>query len=578
MLGSGTLADRYELRHQIGAGGMARVYLAWDEVLHRNVAVKVLNEAASGAPAFVARFRREAQSAAALQSPNIVQVYDWGHTPDEKWPIYYLVMEYVAGPNLKEVIQERGSLPEAEALRIAADIAAALEVAHRQGIIHRDIKPQNVLLGPGGTVKVADFGIARATGLTQLTTTQSAVYGSAHYVSPEQAQRGTADQRSDIYSLGVVLYEMLTGRELFSGESLLEVVLQHVNAEPVPPSQVQRGISVGTEAVVLRALAKDPGARFPNASAMRHALLQARNNLARRSPAPKPVGSGAATSNPRPARTRRTVRSEVDPVGPAVRGENRPARRAIPSWLPILAVAFIVLGAGATVLHALSGGAPAKSHHLAASHPTATRAGSRRHAASPTVRPTKVHSGAVTRPSPAPAHSVSVTRPGHSKGHSPSRGSRGSPASGIAAAPTSISTIAATVVPLPTAVPSAVPQPAGPNTIAQAGPPANQSEAPGQAVKDFYADISSHDFVSAAQLWTPSMQSRYPPISNINGRFADTSSIVVKQWSVASITGNRATVDVTLLETLQNGTTQTLVGSWDLVRVRGTWLLDNPRF
>jgi serine/threonine protein kinase len=577
MLQSQIIADRYELRRQIGAGGTARVYLAWDEVLRRNVAIKVLNEAASADPAFVARFRREAQAAASLQSPNIVQVYDWGRTSNDRWPVYYLVMEYIDGPNVKEVIQERSALPQAEALRIGADIAAALEVAHRRGIVHRDIKPQNVLIGPGGTVKVTDFGIARATGLTQLTTTQSAVYGSAHYVSPEQAQRGAADERSDIYSLGVVLYEMLTGSEPFHGESLLEVVLQHVNADPAPPSQVHRGISAAVDAIVMRAMAKNPADRFPSAAAMRQSLLQARSNLVRPAPPPKPVASPGTDL---PARTRQVPRTEVETVRARSWPPGQRRRRSVPSWLPILAVTVLVLGAGLGVLHALTGGAPSAAHH-AGTHPAATTAASgHRTGAAPTARPAHQAAARPTRavPTAAPTaiHHAPAARSGTGTGHGSSAGAAGS--SGPAVVPTPAPTTALPAAPLPGPRPTTASHPAGPASSQGVSQAASTAEAPQQAVEAFYADISNHDFGAAAQLWTPSMQSRYPPATNIDDRFAATSSIDIRHWAIVSDTGDRATVAVTLMETLQSGTTRTLVGSWSLVRSGTVWLLDNPSF
>lgn len=579
MLRLQTLADRYELQRQIGVGGMARVYLAWDPVLHRNVAVKVLNEGASADPAFVARFRREAQASGALQSPNIVQVYDWGRTLDGEWPIYYLVMEYVAGPNLKEVIRGRGALPEGEALGIAAGIAGALEAAHRQGIIHRDIKPQNVLLGQGGTVKVADFGIARAIGLTQLTTTQGGVYGSAHYLSPEQAQRGTADERSDIYSLGVVLYEMLTGHEPFSGESLLEVVLQHVTGEVIPPGQLRDGISAETDAIVTKALAKDPAERFSDAAAMRHALMRARTGTHRRMHAVRPSAPPAAVvSSAHPVKDR-----EVSPARVGVADDRRDRqrhRRLIPSWLPVLAATLVVLGAGFAVLHALTGnGSP--SHHVAARQPTATKAVPAGHVVVSTpghprhrghARPTAAPS-ASRHPSPGTG-----TRARHGT-HQPRR-SGGSPASLHPTVPAPASTAVSMPAPLPTAASTAVTGPPAPASSGASGGGqlAGSVGGPQQSVLAFYADVGSHDFAAAAQLWTPSLRSRDPPPTYIDDRFSATTRIDVVRSSTVTVMGDRATVDVTLVEHLQDGAARTLVGAWDLVRMNGMWLLDTPRF
>jgi predicted Ser/Thr protein kinase len=569
MLRFQTLAGRYEMRRQIGVGGMARVYLAWDDVLHRNVAVKVLNEGVSTDPAFVARFRREAQAAASLQSPHIVQVYDWGSSADHDWPLYFLVMEYVAGPNLKEALRDRGALPEREALRIAADIAAALEVAHRYGIIHRDIKPHNVLLGPGGTVKVTDFGIARATGLTQLTTTQSAVYGSAHYVSPEQAQRRTVDHRSDIYSLGAVLYEMLTGREPFSGESFLDVALQHVHGSVVPPGQVHPGISSRTDAIVIRALAKDPAERFPDAGSMRRVLLES-------AAAPERKGASTLPTTPtsipsaRSAPAESVVRRVMDTPRRGTRREARARKPALPSWLPVLAATLLVLGAGLAVLHALAGGHTALSHHADGTHAARSTAEPHHGGVSATTRPGSKRS----LPTPAQARqtaSAPIAAP-RSGEQAPTRSTHP-----IAAPPASAPASASTAVPGPAATSAPVP-PAGAAAPGHTGPPPSATGSPEQAVEAFYADVGHHDFAAAARLWTPSMRDRYPPAANIDTRFSGTSGIVVDHWSVVRASADRARVDVTLTEYLRGGGSRALVGSWDLVRTGGTWLLDNPSF
>jgi hypothetical protein len=574
MLRFHSIADRYEVRRQIGVGGMARVFLARDALLHRDVAVKVLNEAASADPAFVARFRREAQAAGLLQSPHIVQVYDWGRTAEDEWPVYYLIMEYVAGPNLKEVIRDRGALPEGEALRIAADIAAALDVAHRHGIIHRDIKPQNVLLGPGGEVKVADFGIARATGLTQLTTTQSAVYGSAHYLSPEQVQRGAADGRSDIYSLGAVLYEMLTGREPFAGESLLEVVLQHVSGEVVPPSSLRDGISPASDRIVLKALEKDPDARFSSASALRTALLQARSGVLRPASPAQATGAPRDDTLPGPTDVPRATRTRVRAEPTVARRDSHAGTEPKRSLLPILLAALVlVLGVGLGVQRALSGATSGASHGAAGQHPS--------------VSPVAAHARVTAAPS---SHATKRGHPGTTgaagvaSGHRNGRGQGTKAATSVPAGPPAAS------IPAPTSVAGAVPLPTAASTR-PAGPPANSgrgtggaapvasgSGSPQQAVLTFYADVGTHNFAAAAGLWTSALRSRDPPPTYIDDRFRATTRIVVENSYVARIAGDTATVNVSLVEYLQGGATRTFVGSWDLVRTGGTWLLDNPRF
>lgn len=287
--GTGTVLDgRYELRDRLGSGGSAEVYRAYDRRLDREVAIKILNPAAAADPTFVRRFQREARASASLNHPHVVAVYDWGSDQG----VDYLVMEYVPGPTLKEVITRHGPLDERQALNIAAAVAAALEVAHGRGIIHRDIKPQNVLLGPEGAVKVTDFGIAHASGATQLTMPNT-VAGTAHYLAPEAARGEATDERSDLYSLGVVLYEMLTGRVPFDAASPVAIAVQHASQQPVPPRQLNPATSRAAEEITLRALAKNPAQRYGSAAAMRQALLQASAPASRSA---TPVSSGRQTT------------------------------------------------------------------------------------------------------------------------------------------------------------------------------------------------------------------------------------------------------------------------------------------
>ena len=258
-----TLGARYELIERIGGGGMALVYKARDLLLNRNVAVKVLRPQFTHDDDFVRRFRREAQAAASLSHPNIVSIYDVGQEDD----LHYIVMEYVDGPNLNEIIQERAPLQPEEAVRIASQICDALDHAHSNQVIHRDIKPHNILIGKNGRVKVTDFGIARAAAASTITQTGSVV-GSVHYFSPEHAKGVTAGEKSDIYSLGIVLYQMLTGRLPFLGESPISVALKHLREPFDRPRKVNPLIPQSLENVVLRAMRKDPKERYPSARAM----------------------------------------------------------------------------------------------------------------------------------------------------------------------------------------------------------------------------------------------------------------------------------------------------------------------
>ena len=254
------LAGRYEIESVLGHGGMARVFLGTDRVLGRRVAVKVLLPQFARDESFVARFRREAQSAAALNHPNVVSVFDTGSDKGT----HFIVMEYLQGKTLSEVIKEDAPLPPDQVAVIGQAVAEALAFAHEAGIVHRDIKPGNIMLTPAGDVKVMDFGIARATSSESLTQTAT-VLGTAAYLSPEQAQGEGVDARSDIYSLGVVLYEMLTGRAPFAGDSAVTVAYKHVREDPVPLGRVNRSIPPGLEAVVMKCLAKSPSSRYQSA-------------------------------------------------------------------------------------------------------------------------------------------------------------------------------------------------------------------------------------------------------------------------------------------------------------------------
>ncbi|MBW1596445.1 Stk1 family PASTA domain-containing Ser/Thr kinase [Streptomyces sp. JJ38] len=264
------LGGRYELGQVLGRGGMAEVYLAHDTRLGRTVAVKTLRADLARDPTFQARFRREAQSAASLNHPAIVAVYDTGEDYVDGISIPYIVMEYVDGSTLRELLHSGRKLLPERALEMTAGILQALEYSHRNGIVHRDIKPANVMLTRGGQVKVMDFGIARAMGDSGMTMTQTAaVIGTAQYLSPEQAKGETVDARSDLYSTGCLLYELLTVRPPFVGDSPVAVAYQHVREEAQPPSAFDPEVTPEQDAIVLKALAKDPDYRYQSADEMR---------------------------------------------------------------------------------------------------------------------------------------------------------------------------------------------------------------------------------------------------------------------------------------------------------------------
>jgi len=269
------LNERYELQQRIGRGGMADVFLARDLLLDRPVAIKVLFPEFAVDPNFVERFRREAQSAANLNHPNIVGVYDWGQYANT----YFMAMEYVQGRTLADILRANGHVNSQQAAEIASEVAAALGFAHRNGVVHRDIKPANILIGANGQVKVADFGIARAMNApTESNLTQAgSVMGTATYFSPEQAQGAQPDPRSDLYSLGIVLYEMVAGRPPFSGENPVSIAYKQVHEMPQPLNQLVADVPRSFEAIVAKLLAKKADVRYPTAEAVRDDLRRYRN-------------------------------------------------------------------------------------------------------------------------------------------------------------------------------------------------------------------------------------------------------------------------------------------------------------
>ena len=301
-----TLFDnRYKIVGKLGAGGMANVYLAEDQHLGRRVAIKILNDRHAGDQQFIDRFRREAQNAAGLSHRNIVSIYDRG----EAEGTYYIAMEYVEGRTLKELIVTRGPSPIRIAIEYTRQILSALRFAHRNGIVHRDIKPHNVIVDAEGHVRVMDFGIARA-GASQLTETGSIV-GTAQYLSPEQARGAPVDQTSDIYSTGVVLYELLTGAVPFTGDTPVEIAMKHLSQTPEPPSAKRPDVPRDLDYVVLRALAKDPAERYRNAEEMdsdldriaRGSVVSAETAEAATSVLSRPSGFDEPTTVQSPIRT-----------------------------------------------------------------------------------------------------------------------------------------------------------------------------------------------------------------------------------------------------------------------------------
>jgi serine/threonine-protein kinase len=349
------LGGRYELDGIVGRGGMAEVYRARDIRLDRIVAVKTLREDLARDQTFQARFRREAQSAASLNHPSIVAVYDTGEDDTDGSHIPYIVMEYVDGRTLRDLLREdRRLLPE-RALEITDGVLRALDYSHRNGIVHRDIKPGNVMLTRDGKVKVMDFGIARAVSDAQATMTQTAqVIGTAQYLSPEQARGERVDARSDLYSTGCLLYELLTGRPPFLGDSPVAIAYQHVRENPVPPSRVDPEVPQWADAIVLRAMEKDPRDRYQSAAEMRADIQRALQGVP--VAAPRTAAYGTATQ-----RVGATAMATGAMAGYQYGRDDDgyPPEPTERRWLPIvlwIAGILVVLGVVGGVLYAILGG------------------------------------------------------------------------------------------------------------------------------------------------------------------------------------------------------------------------------
>ncbi len=371
------LGGRYELDGVVGRGGMAEVYRARDIRLDRIVAIKTLRTDLARDQIFQARFRREAQSAASLNHPSIVAVYDTGEDMVTGVPVPYIVMEYVDGRTVRDLLQEGHRLLPERSLEIIDGVLRALDYSHQAGIVHRDIKPGNVMVTRNGDVKVMDFGIARAMSDAQATMTQTAqVIGTAQYLSPEQARGERVDARSDLYSAGCLLYELLTGRPPFTGDSPVAIAYQHVRENPVPPSRVDPDVPAWADAIVLKAMAKSPADRYQTAADMRADLQRAASGM--------PVSAAPPTRLDNYPQTQRmgssammAGTSQIPPVedydyadGGYDRGGGGGSSRR---WIPWLLGLVLVIGVVAGVAYyLLAGGGKTYSVPLVNGEPVAT--------------------------------------------------------------------------------------------------------------------------------------------------------------------------------------------------------------
>ncbi|APU12127.1 Stk1 family PASTA domain-containing Ser/Thr kinase [Actinoalloteichus fjordicus] len=348
------LSNRYELGDTLGYGGMSEVHMGRDVRLSRDVAVKVLRADLARDPTFQLRFRREAQNAAALNHPAIVAVYDTGETETEHGPLPYIVMEYVDGRTLRDMVKGDGPLTGRRAMEIMADASAALDFSHRHGIIHRDVKPANIMITKSGAVKVMDFGIARALHDGQAAVTQTAaVIGTAQYLSPEQARGEAVDARSDVYAAGCVLFELLTGEPPFTGDSPVAVAYQHVREDPRRPSEVNDQITPALDAIILKAMSKNPANRYQSAAEMRADLIRVLSGQRPNAPMvmtdeERTTMLGGAEDSPQPGRRRRPPPPVEEDYDLADEEEERRARRRkglVAALITVLCVGIIALAA-----------------------------------------------------------------------------------------------------------------------------------------------------------------------------------------------------------------------------------------
>jgi eukaryotic-like serine/threonine-protein kinase len=521
-----TFADRFVLERELGSGGMARVYLGRDEVLDRPVAVKVLNPVHGGTE-IGDRFEREGRTAARLSHPNIVQVYDAGEAMFDGRETSYIVMEYVSGGDLKELIDGRGRLSGAELASLGDEVCAGLAHAHEHGVIHRDIKPHNILLDENGHAKVTDFGIARALDTTQATRTGSFL-GTALYSSPEQLQGKKATPRSDVYSLGATLYQAATGAPPFSGATPLEIASQHVSKDPVAPRQLGADVSEDVQALILDCLAKHPDDR-PTASEVR-SRLEAEITSA----APPPPATATSPTKEEQTRTGPASPPPGAEGGGAVRTERKGRRAGLLVVLAILAVLAVVGALAAPNLFGENGGAdPGNSGENNAQ-----------------LGGNEGRSGG---------------QPGEGGGPGNGQGSQGSGGDASPSATASAS-----------AGPSASPQSSSSPVASEDMPEEGVFTGPAaeDTVQAFYTMTSDGDYDRSASLLSEDWrQSTFPNQDVFEGTFDKVESVDFIEGPKARVSGNEATVTGETHARLK-GAIEHNKGTWYLVREDGRWKID----
>jgi beta-lactam-binding protein with PASTA domain/predicted Ser/Thr protein kinase len=355
------LSERYELGEVLGYGGMSEVHRGLDTRLGRDVAVKVLRADLARDPQFQMRFRREAQNAASLNHPAIVSVYDTGEVQSEFGPLPYIVMEFVDGQTLREIVKTSGPMTQRQVIEVMADVCAALDFSHRHNIIHRDVKPANIMINHAGAVKVMDFGIARALGEGQNVTQTAAVIGTAQYLSPEQARGEAVDARSDVYAAGCVLFELLTGEPPFTGDTPVAVAYQHVREEPRRPSELNASIPSSLDAVVLKALSKNPANRYQSAAEMRSDLVRVRNGQAPMAPLVMSDDERTAMIAESPAATTRRIngRQAPAPMGDYDDDYYEPPRRSTAKVIGVVLAVVLALSVVGFFAYQVFSGPPA---------------------------------------------------------------------------------------------------------------------------------------------------------------------------------------------------------------------------